>query len=125
MSQREKRKFTVLDLPSKYNEDLSKFEPKKDSEEIHKSETDPNFGTTFPIYPNFFPVFLVIIKISKKQWVRVQMYKGTMYVDIREYYIQDKQLKPSRKGISLPIKQWKKLQEISEVINDRVKTMIT
>lgn len=61
------------------------------------------------------------IQISDNRYVEVSKFRGKTYVSIREYY-QDSsgQQKPSKKGISLTVDQWKKLVESTEKINDTI-----
>lgn len=46
--------------------------------------------------------------ISKKR-VSVRKFKGKTLVDIREYYVDDGEEKPGRKGIALSVEDWKEL----------------
>ena len=55
---------------------------------------------------------------AKKQ-VQVSTFKGKPRVDIREYYMaEDGEWKPTKKGISLDLEQWTKLQELIPMINE-------
>jgi hypothetical protein len=44
-------------------------------------------------------------------------------VSIREYYEKDGKSLPGRKGISLPIEQWKKLKDLIVNIDDAVEAL--
>ena len=50
--------------------------------------------------------------LGKNKWVTVREFKGQIIVDIREYYVDIKTMdtKPGKKGISLNVKQFKKLK---------------
>ena len=45
------------------------------------------------------------IDLGKKKRVTVRSFKGTVLLDIREYYGADDQEKPGKKGISLTLEQ--------------------
>ncbi|GAB4820297.1 hypothetical protein N2152v2_007343 [Parachlorella kessleri] len=50
------------------------------------------------------------VHLSNKRKASISEFKGKHYVNIREYYEKDGELKPGLKGISLPADQWQKLQ---------------
>lgn len=57
-----------------------------------------------------------MLQLSKMRYVSVSEFRGKKYVNIREYYEQDGDLKPGRKGIALNEEQWKKLKDhITEI----------
>ncbi|KAI1706429.1 transcriptional coactivator p15 (PC4) domain-containing protein [Ditylenchus destructor] len=62
-----------------------------------------------------------LIEIGKNKYVSVTEFKGTPYVNIREYYEKDGKLLPSKKGISLNRAQYtdfkKVISEIDEMLN--------
>ena len=45
------------------------------------------------------------IDLGKKKRATVREFKGTVFLDIREYYGADDQEKPGKKGISLTLEQ--------------------
>ena len=47
-------------------------------------------------------------------------FKGKLLIDIREYYGDDHDLKPGKKGISLSVEQWKKLKDNLAAIDDKI-----
>ncbi|KAF9071748.1 transcriptional Coactivator p15-domain-containing protein [Rhodocollybia butyracea] len=50
------------------------------------------------------------IDLGKKKRATVRSFKGSTFVDIREYYGDESDLKPGKKGISLTIDQWNTLK---------------
>lgn len=59
-------------------------------------------------------------ELSKNRKVTISQFKGQHYVDIREYYEdkETKELKPGKKGISLPVEQFKDLIKIMPEVQD-------
>ncbi|XP_008781618.2 RNA polymerase II transcriptional coactivator KIWI-like [Phoenix dactylifera] len=64
---------------------------------------------------------IVVCEISKNRRVSVRSWQGKVVVDIREFYIKDGKQLPGRKGISLPLDQWKVLRDHIEEIDEAVK----
>ncbi|KAF8482584.1 transcriptional Coactivator p15-domain-containing protein [Russula ochroleuca] len=58
------------------------------------------------------------VDLGKKKRVTVRSFKGTTLVDIREYYGNEGDEKPGKKGIALSVEQWKSLVEASRAISD-------
>jgi hypothetical protein len=60
------------------------------------------------------------IELSKARKITVKLYNKKPIVDIREYYQENGDLMPSKKGISLTLEQWTTLKsyigEIDEMI---------
>ncbi|XP_016982128.1 RNA polymerase II transcriptional coactivator [Drosophila rhopaloa] len=52
--------------------------------------------------------------------VRINEFRGRKMVDIREFYEKSGETLPGKKGISLSIKQWKKLLEVAEEVTRAV-----
>ena len=47
------------------------------------------------------------ISLGKLRFAAVKHYKGNQFLDIREYYFDDKaQLQPGKKGVTLKRNQW-------------------
>ncbi|CAN0577119.1 unnamed protein product, partial [Ectocarpus sp. 12 AP-2014] len=44
--------------------------------------------------------------LGNKKFVDVREFKGKIYVDIREYYEKDGEMRPGKKGISLSTEHW-------------------
>ncbi|XP_047000366.1 RNA polymerase II transcriptional coactivator [Schistocerca americana] len=61
--------------------------------------------------------------LEKKRFVTVREFRGQVYVDIREYYENDGELKPGKKGISLTASAWRKLLSLSDDIDEALKQM--
>jgi len=59
--------------------------------------------------------------LEKNKFVKIREFKGKIYVDIREFYEKNGQLLPGKKGISLPVDQWKKFCGIIPEVNDALK----
>jgi len=57
------------------------------------------------------------IELGKKKRATVREFKGTIFLDIREYYGADDQEKPGKKGISLTLEQWEVLRESASTID--------
>ena len=55
--------------------------------------------------------------------VQISKFKGKVRVDIREYYDNDGEWKPTKKGISLDTKQWKKFTSLIGLIDDAIEEM--
>ncbi|XP_003575132.1 RNA polymerase II transcriptional coactivator KIWI isoform X2 [Brachypodium distachyon] len=63
----------------------------------------------------------VVAQISKNKRVSVKSWNGKVMVDLREFYVKDGKDLPTRKGISLPIDQWKILKDNIKAIDEAVK----
>ncbi|KAI9144217.1 transcriptional Coactivator p15-domain-containing protein [Paraphysoderma sedebokerense] len=68
----------------------------------------------------FFIRDLCIQLGDPKKRVTVRKWKGKTYVDIREFYEQDGDLKPGKKGISLTLEQYIKLKEVLPAVDDAI-----
>ena len=53
--------------------------------------------------------------------VKVREFRGKIYVDIREYYEADGEMKPGKKGISLTAQQYQKLKSLIPEIDEGLK----
>merc|ERR1711862_885503 len=64
-------------------------------------------------------------EIGARRKVRVSQFKGKLYVNIREYYIDKAtgEEKPGNKGIALPIDQWDSLVKLVPKVNRSIKKM--
>ncbi|ETW80425.1 hypothetical protein HETIRDRAFT_46047, partial [Heterobasidion irregulare TC 32-1] len=61
------------------------------------------------------------IELAKKRRVTVRSFKGTTYVDIREFYGDAGDEKPGKKGISLSVEQWQTLVQSASIVDAMVK----
>ncbi|XP_057303086.1 activated RNA polymerase II transcriptional coactivator p15-like [Hydractinia symbiolongicarpus] len=59
--------------------------------------------------------------LGKKKKVSISEFKGQTYINIREYYEADGELKPGRKGIALNLSQWDELTKVVDKINKKIK----
>ncbi|BFU25166.1 transcriptional coactivator p15 (pc4), putative [Entamoeba histolytica HM-1:IMSS-B] len=60
------------------------------------------------------------VQLGERKYVRLNQFRGTKYIDVREFYERDGELKPGQKGISL------KDYEFEELVNniDKIKKWI-
>ncbi|CAM9616337.1 unnamed protein product [Ectocarpus fasciculatus] len=63
------------------------------------------------------------IELGNKKFVDVREFKGKIYVDIREYYEKDGEMRPGKKGISLSTDLWKVLKENMDDISTKVEEL--
>uniref|UniRef100_A0A0D9VH07 Transcriptional coactivator p15 (PC4) C-terminal domain-containing protein n=1 Tax=Leersia perrieri TaxID=77586 RepID=A0A0D9VH07_9ORYZ len=64
---------------------------------------------------------IVVAQISKTRRVAVRTWNGKVVVDIREFYEKDGKTLPTRKGIQLPMDQWKILRDNINIIDEAIK----
>jgi len=57
------------------------------------------------------------VDLGKRKRATVRTFKGSTFVDIREYYESGGAEKPGKKGISLSLEQWKCLRRSVEAID--------
>jgi len=60
------------------------------------------------------------IELGKKRRVTVREFKGQTLIDIREFYGDDGEERPGKKGISLTVEQWHTLKGCLEQIDSLV-----
>jgi hypothetical protein len=58
---------------------------------------------------------------GKNKRVTVRHFGRSLYVDIREFYLQDGEHKPGKKGIALTVDVWNKLKTYSNDIDEMIK----
>jgi hypothetical protein len=63
-------------------------------------------------------VFPIDKKGQSRRRVTVSTYRGKVRVDIREYYQDEGEWKPGRKGISLGMDQWGELVKLVPMIQE-------
>jgi len=59
--------------------------------------------------------------LDPKRMVKINEFRGKVFVDIREYYDADGELKPTKKGISLSASQYQKLKDLLPEIDEALK----
>lgn len=59
--------------------------------------------------------------LGKNRFLKLSEFKGKWYINIREYYNDDGELKPGKKGIMLTIEQWHKLKDHVDDIDEEIK----
>ncbi|XP_013378596.1 activated RNA polymerase II transcriptional coactivator p15 [Lingula anatina] len=64
-----------------------------------------------------------MFQLSKMRYVTVSEFRGKCFVNIREYYESDGEMKPGKKGIALNAEQWTRLKEQMEEIDAKLKSM--
>ncbi|KAG0562258.1 hypothetical protein M758_9G161000 [Ceratodon purpureus] len=65
-----------------------------------------------------------VCELSKNRKVMVRKFKGKVYVDIREFYTgKNGEELPGKKGISLPLDQWKELKQHLEGIQKLIEDL--
>ncbi|KAM5530083.1 hypothetical protein V8D89_016249 [Ganoderma adspersum] len=57
------------------------------------------------------------VDLGKKKRATVRMFKGSKLLDIREFYGDEDDLKPGKKGVSINQEQWESLKKSSDVID--------
>ncbi|KAI0318270.1 transcriptional Coactivator p15-domain-containing protein [Amylostereum chailletii] len=63
------------------------------------------------------------LELGKKKRATVRAFKGATLIDIREFYGEDGDEKPGKKGISLSVDQWKTLMEARPAIDRLITRM--
>jgi hypothetical protein len=63
-------------------------------------------------------VFPIDKKGQNRRRVTVSRYRGKVRVDIREYYQDEDEWKPGRKGVSLDLDQWRELVKLLPLIEE-------
>ena len=62
----------------------------------------------------------VAFLLDKKKRVTVHKFKGQLKIDIREYYEDNGEMKPGKRGLSLNLENWNKLKEFMEQIDEAI-----
>ncbi|KAH8119410.1 PC4-domain-containing protein [Phellopilus nigrolimitatus] len=63
------------------------------------------------------------IDLGKKRRATIRSFKGQLLIDIREFYGDEDDLKPGKKGISLSPEQWEVLKSNAATIDDLIKKL--
>ncbi|XP_044758705.1 RNA polymerase II transcriptional coactivator [Coccinella septempunctata] len=59
--------------------------------------------------------------LGKNRFVKLSEFKGKWYVNIREFYEANGELKPGKKGIMLTMEQWQKFKGMVGEIDEAIK----
>lgn len=59
--------------------------------------------------------------MGNKRFVKLTEFKGKWYVDIREFYENNGELKPGKRGIMLTMEQWQKFKGMVGEIDEAIK----
>ena len=63
----------------------------------------------------------VNFELGPKKKVQIKKFKGTIFIDFREYFVKDDGLLPTKKGVTLSVDMWKRLvtlaPELEKVID--------
>ncbi|XP_045473570.1 RNA polymerase II transcriptional coactivator-like [Harmonia axyridis] len=59
--------------------------------------------------------------LGNKRFVKLSEYKSKWYVNIREFYEANGELKPGRRGMMLTMEQWQKLKGIVGEVDEAIK----
>jgi hypothetical protein len=63
----------------------------------------------------------VNFELGPKKKVQIKKFKGTIFIDFREYFVKDDSLLPTKKGVTLSVDSWKRLvtlaPELEKVID--------
>ena len=62
----------------------------------------------------------VAFLLDKKKRITVHKFKGQLKIDIREYYEDNGEMKPGKRGLSLNLENWNKLKEFMEQIDEAI-----
>ncbi|KAI5123933.1 hypothetical protein M0805_006348 [Coniferiporia weirii] len=87
---------------------------------------DPHFMGKF--YLSFSIAFTnteggKFVDLGRKRRATVRTFKGQVMIDIREFYGDDDDLKPGKKGISLSPEQWEELKSNMSSIDGFIKNL--
>lgn len=95
-------------------------EPKEENKQRVKSIFDPP-------EENKQRVDVDHLVVELDDWVKIttRLYKGKKWVDIRKFYYDrnDRQKKPSKKGITLAKESWERLREIEPLIDKALRDL--
>lgn len=62
--------------------------------------------------------------LGKNRFLKVREFKGKFYVDIREFYDDNGEMKPGRKGISLSLEQWNTVKNCIDDVDAAIKRLV-
>ncbi|CAG9857007.1 unnamed protein product [Phyllotreta striolata] len=62
--------------------------------------------------------------LGKNRFLKLTEFKNSWYLDVREFYNADGDMKPGRKGIMLTMEQWQKLKGFMGEIDEAIKRKV-
>lgn len=62
--------------------------------------------------------------MGKNRFIKLTEFKNNWYLDVREFYNADGDLKPGRKGIMLTMEQWQKFKSYIDDIDEAIKKSV-
>jgi hypothetical protein len=65
----------------------------------------------------------IYFELTSRRRVTVRRWKASTLIDIREFWGDDGDLKPGKKGISLTLDQWKQLLELTPEIEASIASL--
>lgn len=65
----------------------------------------------------------IAVKLDDKKRITVRKFKGKLLVDIREFYNDNGEMKPGKKGIALSKENWNKLKDYMNIIDEAIENM--
>ncbi|XP_050294881.1 RNA polymerase II transcriptional coactivator [Anthonomus grandis grandis] len=61
--------------------------------------------------------------LGKNRFVKLSEFKGKVYINIREFYNADGDLRPGKKGIMLTTEQWQRFKASVNEIDEELKKL--
>uniref|UniRef100_A0A069DP17 Putative rna polymerase ii transcriptional coactivator n=1 Tax=Panstrongylus megistus TaxID=65343 RepID=A0A069DP17_9HEMI len=107
--EKKKKKVSKSDSDSSGSEEVEDVKPAKEAKSTKKRSKDDDDDDE----PSWH--------LGNKRFAKVRSFRGKLMIDIREFYEDNGEMKPGKKGICLQVAQWKKLCEIMPEIEDAVK----
>lgn len=107
-----------------YSEDEGQQQEQKEEQPVEKEKKTKSledYSTSIKKEKAFN--FTIGQNSSGKRIVQISKFKGKVRIDIREYYNDDDEWKPTKKGVSLDLKQWQKLQSFTNLINEAIEEL--
>ncbi|XP_066913422.1 RNA polymerase II transcriptional coactivator-like [Clytia hemisphaerica] len=113
----ERRPLSESEEEDEKDEPVAKKSRKEESPKKKKQESSSSGSGSKMVTTKDGEVYW---ELTHNRRVGLSEFRGKMFVNIREYYEKNGELLPGRKGISLPMEQWKKLSKLSKEINHHI-----